>query len=130
MQVVEAGDGVVDGGDDLRVGVTENGAHLSGGEVQDLPPVAVVHAGASGGGDDRLRELVGVSEQVFRFGCRHGIGSGCGAAIVAHRTIRVTATRGFRALSAAWLPRRVSRDTRAFGRAAPPRRLRLSINAR
>ena len=73
MQVVEAGDSLADGGDDLGVCVAENGAHLPGGEVQDLPPVAVTDTGAVRGGDDRLGELAGVSEQVLGVGRRHVI---------------------------------------------------------
>ena len=73
MQVVEAGDGLADGGDDLGVCVAQNGAHLSGGEVQDLPSVTVADTDAVRGGDDRLGELAGVSEQVLGVGRGHVI---------------------------------------------------------
>ena len=48
VEVVEAADLLADGGDDLRVGVPEDRAHLAGGEVEQLAPVLGEHRAALG----------------------------------------------------------------------------------
>ncbi len=63
-QVVQPADMVAHGGDDLRVAVAEDRAHLAGGEVENPAAVGVVQEGALGAHRDEGHEVPAVAHQV------------------------------------------------------------------
>src|SRR5262249_18571641 len=124
IEMVELADRLAGRLDDLGMAVAQDGAHLAGGEIEDLPAVGVAEVVALGAfGDDR-RKGTAIAHQV-----RPGLGPERRIVVAAHAASGA-ASQAARTSGRRSLPKNIELPMNIVGLPKPPRAISSSVLAR